>query len=65
MNVDVMSERRYFVNITDMIVRRSQVAKDLLVSHFPPGMLLTTNRQFTYKVTLRDFLATIVALENQ
>ena len=44
MNVDVMSERRYFVNITDVIVKRPQVAKDLLVSHFPPGTLVTTGQ---------------------
>jgi len=37
MNVDVTSEGRYFVNITDMIVKRSQVGKDRLVSHILPG----------------------------
>jgi len=42
MNVDVMSEVRYFVNIADMNVKRPQVGKDRPVSHFLPGTLITT-----------------------
>jgi hypothetical protein len=41
MNMDVTSEGRYFVNFTDVIVKRPQVAKDNLVSHFPLGTLVT------------------------
>ena len=52
MNVDVMSEGRYFVNITDIIVKRPEVARDLLVSHFLPGTLVTSG-QVMYKVTFR------------
>jgi len=41
MNVAVMSEGRYFVNITDMTVKRPQVGKDRPVPHFLPGTLVT------------------------
>jgi hypothetical protein len=44
MNVDVMSKGRYFVNITDMSVKIPEVARDLLVSHFPPGTLAATRQ---------------------
>ena len=41
------------------------MAKDLLVSHFPPGTLVKTRQAMYYKVALRGVLATIVAMEKQ